>query len=128
MRTSQTITFLAKPHGEEKIDSAAFAYVSARNRQQAFNLLVREIKKSEISQATLSRRTGKGTDVISRIFRRPSNLEIDTLSELVFAITGAALEFVLRHPEPRQDFSTKPATATNNVITIIAKQDFEIAA
>jgi hypothetical protein len=97
MSTSQT-PFLSKPSGDEKISAVDFAYIKARGRQQAFNLVHSELKKNGISQATLARRTGKGTDVISRLLKRPTNMEQDTLSELIFAITGGGISYGVEYP------------------------------
>jgi hypothetical protein len=74
------------------------AYIKARGRQQAFNLIHSELKRSGISQATLTRRLGKSPEVISRLLSRPRNLEQDTLSELIFAITGGAISHRIDYP------------------------------
>jgi hypothetical protein len=91
--TTTPTAFLSKPSGEDRIPDTYFAYVTARGRQQAFNLVHSEMKRNNVSQATLSRRTGMGPDVISRLLKRPSNIEQDTLSKLIFAVGGGAIAY-----------------------------------
>jgi len=122
MTTSRT-TFLSKPSGDSPVKRATLAYVLARGRQQAFNLIVSEFKKSGISQAVLARRLGKGTDQISRLLRRPSNLEIDTLTAVVFALSGAAPRYGLDFPStPKREVDiaapTQSQATSNNVVQV----------
>ncbi|MEO8668034.1 MAG: helix-turn-helix transcriptional regulator [Bauldia sp.] len=70
-----------------------------RNRQQAYNLLVREFKRSGLTQIQLAARTGMAPEVISRLLKAPRNIELDTLSKLMFAINGAALAFATAYPK-----------------------------
>ena len=88
MSTSRT-SALSKPTGSDKISVGTLGYVRARNRQRAYDLVVRELKKSGITQAELARRLGKGQDAVSRLLSRPGNWELDTLSDLLFAISGS---------------------------------------
>jgi hypothetical protein len=97
MTTSQ-MQILSKPTGEEQIPEAELAYIRARGRQQQFNFLHTELRRSGISQATLKRRLGKRAEVISRILMRPTNLEQDTFSEIIFAITGGSFAYRLELP------------------------------
>ena len=87
MSTSRT-TRLSEPTGSEKISIGTLGYVRARHRQRAYDLVIREFKRSGITRADLARRLGKGQDVISRLLSRPQNWELDTLCDLVFAISG----------------------------------------
>lgn len=97
MPTSQT-TFLSKPTGEAPIPRAALRYILRRNRQLAYNLVVRALKDSGISQATLARRLDKAPAVVSRLLSRPRNWEQDTFGELVFALTGGGLSYGIELP------------------------------
>ncbi len=92
MTTSPT-TSLFDPKSTDKISAGTFAYISARNRQNLYNLIIKEFKKSGLTQADLARRLGKTTDLVSRWFSRPRNMEVDTASEILFAISGAGLTF-----------------------------------
>lgn len=92
MSTSPT-TWLSKPKDDKKISAGTFGYINARIRQRAYNLVVKEFKKSGISQATLARRWGKTPDIVSRLLARPGNWELNTFAEALFAINGAILSF-----------------------------------
>jgi hypothetical protein len=113
MTISQTAS-LSKPIGSNKISSGTFAYVKTRNRQRAYDLVIREFKKSGLSQADLGRRLGKTADIISRLFSRPANWELDTFSELLFAITGGLLRVQADHPTSQQ-FSNR-TTSVGRVV------------
>jgi len=90
---------LSKPIGSDKISVGTLGYVRARNRQRAYDLVVRELKKSGITQAELARRLGKGQDAVSRLLSRPGNWELDTLSDLLFAISGSVPRFSADDPQ-----------------------------
>ena len=98
MTTYQT-TFLSKPAGDKEIPRDVLTYISARNRQLSYNLVIHALKESGISQATLARRLGKGPEVVSRLLSRPRNWEQDTLSELVFAISGGSISYAIELPK-----------------------------
>ena len=57
-----------------------------------------EFVKSRLSQADLARRLGRGTDVVCRLLGGPGNWTLDTISDLLFAISGAAPVFGVEHP------------------------------
>ena len=97
MSTSQT-TGLSEPTGSTKIPLGTLGYVCARNRQRAYDLVIREFKKSGLTQAQLAKRLGKAAEVISRLLSRPRNWELDTFSELLFAISGTVPAYNLTHP------------------------------
>jgi hypothetical protein len=97
MTTSATIG-LSKPTRSDKISLGTLGYVRARNRQRAYDLVVRELKKSGITQAELARRMGKAPEVVSRLLSRPRNWELDTFADLLFAISGAVPTFGAGHP------------------------------
>jgi len=98
MSTSRT-AWLSKPKDDDKISIGTFGYINARIRQRAYDLIIREFKKSGITQATLARRWGKGQDHVSRFLARPGNWELNTLAEALFAINGAVPSFGANHVE-----------------------------
>jgi transcriptional regulator with XRE-family HTH domain len=97
MSTSQT-TGLSEPVGADKISVGTLGYIRARHRQRAYDLVIREFKKSGMTQADLARRLGKSPEVISRLLARPSNWEADTFSDLLFAISGAIASYRAEYP------------------------------
>jgi hypothetical protein len=97
MRTS-AITALSKPEGDTKISVGTLAYINARTQLRAYSLVIKELKESGITQAQLGKRLGKAPEVISRMLNRPSNWEMKTFSELLFAISGAVPTFSISRP------------------------------
>lgn len=92
MSTSRTAG-LSEPVGNDKISLGTLGYVRARVRQRAFELIMREFRKSGLSQADFARRLGKAPEVVSRLLSRPRNLEMDTFSDMLFAATGSIAAF-----------------------------------
>jgi hypothetical protein len=101
MSTSQTSS-LSKPTGCEKVPLGTLAYFRARAKRRAYDLVIKEFKKSGLSQADLARRLGKGTDRICKLLGGPGNWTLDTVSDLLFAISGAepkyGLDYALDKP------------------------------
>lgn len=109
MTTSPTTSVLRKPTGVAKVPSPVFAYLQTRNRLHAFNRVQREFEKSGISKADLAKRMGKGADRISHLLGAPGNWTLDTVSDLLFALTGAELTYAVTYPteKPARN-ATKP--------------------
>lgn len=87
MSISQTTT-LSKPTGAEQVPFDTFSYFRARAKRFAYELAIKEFKKSGITKADLARRLGKGADRVSKMLAGPGNWTIDTLADLLFAIAG----------------------------------------
>jgi hypothetical protein len=109
MSTSQTITGLSRPTTDEKISLGTFGYINARNRQRAYDVVLKEFKQSGITQATLASRMGKSADIVCRWLSRPQNWESDTFSSLLFAIAGAVPKYEVTYPLGKPDFAEEPA-------------------
>jgi hypothetical protein len=73
---------------------------------RAYDTIIAEFQKSGISQKTLAKRTGLGTDRISKLLSGPGNWTFDTQSILLFAISGGepteGVDYPLEAP-PRND-------------------------
>ena len=100
MSTSQT-SFLSKPTTDKKIELEALAYMRSRAKRRAYNLVIKEFKKSGISKAELARRLGKGADRVSRMLGGPGNWTIATVSDLLFAISASEPSWDLAYPLDR---------------------------
>lgn len=98
MTTSATTCILSKPTGRNKISGAAFAYMQTRNRMRAFNAVHAELEKSGLTKAELADRTGKGADRIAHLLGAPGNWTLDTISSLLYAISGAEIEYRISYP------------------------------
>jgi len=113
---------LFKNKANEKITAGTLKYVKARNRHKIYNLLVREFRKSGLSQADLARLLGKSPETICRILARPRNIEIDTVSELLFAMSGCTLSFDCEFPVKRTSDAAWHA-ASSKKVSITVSQD-----
>ncbi len=112
MRTSRN-TLLFEPSGADRVPEETFGYFRTRNKHRVYSLVIGEFKRSGISQADLARRLGKGTDIVCRWLGSPGNWTLDTLSDLLFAISGAEPDYAVRHPL-RSLSSTRSGTASTS--------------
>jgi hypothetical protein len=105
MTTSRSGIGLRNPVPGERVPIGTFGYFQARNKRHAYNIVMDQFYGSGISQAELARRLGKGTDQVCRMLAGPGNWTLDTFSDLLFAISGAAPVFSVEHPlnRPRRN-------------------------
>lgn len=89
---------LSKPSGSEPIPLGTLAYFCARNKHRAYSLVIGELQNSGLSQADLARRLRKSPAQLSRYLSGPGNWTLDTLSGLLFAISGAEPEYDVSYP------------------------------
>ena len=82
-----------------KPTAGAFAAAVARNRHQLYDLVVRAVRDSGMSQVQLAEWAGISPEHMSRILRRPRNIEWDTASRLLFAAQGATVRLTLALPK-----------------------------
>jgi hypothetical protein len=97
MPTSQT-SQLSKPSDGQRIAPWELAYFQARNRSRAHELVLSEFDRSGITQAELARRLGKRPEIISRLLGGVGNWGLDTLSDLLFGISGGEVAYEVAHP------------------------------
>jgi hypothetical protein len=98
MPTSHTARNLSEPSGRAKIPGPTLAYFRTRTRMRMFTLVRRELRKSGLTKAVLAQRLGKGADQINHWLATPQNWTLDTLSDFLFAISGAELDNTVSHP------------------------------
>lgn len=82
----------------EKITSGDFAGIEARNRHHAFDLLVRAVEQSNLTEAELADRARVSPELVHDLLTRPRNVELNVLSRLVYAAIGAAIVFEPEYP------------------------------
>jgi len=95
---SRNPSTLAKPRGEEAVTLGTLAYFRARNRSRAHQLVLDEFERAGISKATLARRLRKAPEIVTRLLSGPGNWEMDTFSDLLFAISGAEADYQVHYP------------------------------
>ncbi len=108
MPTSR-ITSLSKPTVGTRVPAATQAYLRARNKRKAYDLVIKEFKKSKLSNAELALRLGRGADRVCKILAGPSNWTLDTMSDVLFAISGAEPVYGLQYPldKPKRNYLGK---------------------
>jgi hypothetical protein len=84
--------------GAERVPPETLGYFQARNKHNAYDLVMKEFEESGLSQADLARRLGKAPEVICRLLGGPGNWTLDTLSDLMFAISGAVPVYGKAYP------------------------------
>lgn len=87
----------------EKISRGEFSYVCTRNQLHAHDLLLRAFRESGLTQKQLAERAGIDEATLSRLMRRPQNVEINTLSKLIYAALGASIRLNAELPQNRAD-------------------------
>ena len=122
MTTSKNGIGLRNPTDGDRVPLGTLAYFQARNKRNAYDLVMGLFENSGLSQAELARRLGKGTDQVCRILSGPGNWTLDTLSDLLFAISGAAPVFSVDHPldKPRRN-QTGPAWLMPDVVVVTSR-------
>jgi len=96
MRISRTT--LSEPKGADRVSEGTLGYFRSRNKHRAYSLVIQEFKRSGLTQADLARRLGKGTDIVCRWLGSPGNWTLDTMSDLLFAISGAEAGYTTKYP------------------------------
>lgn len=91
-------SMLSEPRGADSIPIATVGYMRARNQHRLYSLVIDEFKRSRLSQADLARRLGKKPDIVCRWLAGPGNWQLDTVSDLLFAISGAEVAYDLSYP------------------------------
>jgi hypothetical protein len=106
MNTYQPIVSLSEPAGDEPVPAGTAAYFHARNRGRIYEAVIQEFLRSGISQATLARRMSKRPEQINRLLGAPGNWTLDTVSDLLFAISGAEPVYGVQYPlrEPPRNY------------------------
>ena len=92
------MSFLTPPGDGQKTPFVTLAYFRQRQRDRLFDLVHAEFRKSGLTQAELARRMGRRPEVVSRMLGAPGNWRLDTVSDLLFAISGAEAAFTTRYP------------------------------
>ena len=92
------MSFLTPPRDGQKTPFVTLAYFRQRQRNRLFDLVHAEFRKSGLTQAELARRMGRRPEVVSRMLGAPGNWRLDTVSDLLFAISGAEAAFTTRYP------------------------------
>lgn len=88
MTTSPRITPLPAPKGDEPLPRGQLAYLRARYQSNVHSIVLEEFEKSGLTMAQLARRLRMDPGQLARLMGNPSNMTLDTLSDLLYAISG----------------------------------------
>lgn len=92
---AQFLSELAVGHDGPPIPAGKLAYFQERLRGIFFDFILNKFLQAQsngLTKAKLARRIGKAPEIVNRLLGAPSNMTIDTMSELLIGI--AAEEFV----------------------------------
>lgn len=107
MTTSQTsqMYFLSEISKGEPIPIGKMAYFRERFRDRLYELVVSEFLKKErvgeLTRSDLARRIGRKPEQITRWLGAPGNWTLETVSDLLLAISKSELDFRLAPLEHR---------------------------
>ena len=93
MTSSARTTSMSKPVEGKKVADWTLAYFRQRNRNHVHSLVIKAMKKFNVSQAEIARRLGRRPDVVCRWIGAPGNWTLDTVSDLLFAINGLEVAY-----------------------------------
>lgn len=110
-------TALADPALTKPIPGSDLAYVRTRNRLSAFNAVKNEFQHSGINQKELSERLNMDGGRLSRLLGAPGNWTLDTVAELLWAISGARAIYSLEYPLKK--------AKRNNIRPVFANKDIK---
>jgi len=96
--TSQVTIYKSNIPDRDMINVGVLAYMRERNRGHIYNCVIGEFERSGISQAALAARLGKAPEIISRWLASPSNWTQDTVSDLLFGISGTEMQYGIVSP------------------------------
>ena len=91
---NHVLSELSAGHSGAPISAPARAYFQQRLQNRIFNFLINRLedeRKLGLTQAALARRIGKKPDIISRWLSSPSNLTLDTISDLLIGMSAEEL-------------------------------------
>lgn len=102
------------------IDEGDRAFYHGRLRNRIFNLIlnkfVEEQKATGLTKAVLARRIGRAPAVITRYLSAPSNLTLETISDLLLGIGGEELDPVSSAVDGQaRTYNASKPTASGNV-------------
>lgn len=89
MRTFQEASKLSEPHGDEEIDRFNLSYMAGLARDRVHQMLLSAFIESGLTKSQLAKRLGMDRSRLSRIINTSSNITVETLGEVMFAIDGS---------------------------------------
>lgn len=98
MTTSQIASISSEIVDGGLLSAGAMAYFRERQRLRLYEVVIREFMRSGITKAELARRMGRRPEQVTRWLGAPGNWTLDTVSDLLLAISAGELEASVAHP------------------------------
>ena len=89
MRTFREASALSEPQGDEPIDRFTLAYMAGLARDRIHEMVLSAFIESGLSKAGLARRLDWDKSRVSKVINTSSNMTLETLGEVMFAIDGS---------------------------------------
>lgn len=89
MRTSRQASPLSEPHGDEQIDRFTLSYMAGLARDRFHQMVLSAFEDSGLSKAQLANRLGMDRSRVSKILNTSSNMTVETLGSVLFALDGS---------------------------------------
>lgn len=86
---------LSKPISGNVVPTYDLALVRGRNKNKAHSLLLEQFRDSGLSKAEVAQMLNRRPEQITRWLAGPGNLTLETLSDLVFALSGNFIKLQL---------------------------------
>lgn len=100
------------PEGDERISIGTLAYFQARAQNNLHHIIMTEFVRCGVTWDELARRLGKKPDVVRSLLSRPRRYTIATVSDLLFAINGGALNCSIAYPVEEAQVDTSGEQTT----------------
>jgi hypothetical protein len=106
---------------EGRLSVGVLAYFRERQRLRLYEVVVTEFLRSGITKAELARRMGRKPEQITRWLGAPGNWTLDTVSDLLLAISRSELDAALSYPlHAVESQATEPTRAEPDRETKVA--------
>jgi len=92
-----TLPAILPPSDRNRINVGALSYMRERHRGHVYDLVLNEFENSGITRAVIADRLGKAPEIISRWFSTPGNWTLDTVSDLLFSMSGAEPSYSINY-------------------------------
>lgn len=103
MTTSPTRSSRFDGSDRDALPPGKFAYFRERQRNRLHEVVLREFLRSKLTKAELARRMGKKPEQVTRWLAAPGNWTLDTVSDLLLAISAGELAIDVSYPFERSE-------------------------
>ena len=98
MTASRKSLFLSDVASNGPLSAASLEYFRQRQRNRLYELVLTQFGKSGLTRAALARRLGCRPEQVTRWLRAPGNWKLDTVSDLLLAVSRSELDAKLSYP------------------------------